>query len=284
MITDKDKDYYKENGYVIVDNMISNQGLVDIDRKLKNMVFLIIDKVKNRHADIQNIFDNIDDSNVLSKGIEILESINHEYISEFYDTLSMANNPYAAKILSNNKILEDVNCLLGKHSDMPLFITSGSLLFAYQGDNIYTANKWHTDIFYTYPEGEYIHFWAPLIEDSFEDLGALHVMQGSHKNQFEGEVRSTSRQDSNIYRYTVSDSLLNKYKDKVLEMKLGQGVFFDKHLVHRGGNNTSNRSRFGVVGFYHSMDSDKFTPYKFDHPKSLITSDEYFDQKVLKQE
>ena len=282
MINDEHISFFKKNGYLIVDNIISSKELEQARSALKNMIFFIINRVQKKFPEYK--FTNINRDNVLSKGIDILESIDHVYISEFYDSLSMNNNPYAAKILSGDKILSSVNRLLDKDADTPLFVTSSGILFAYQSDDLYTANKWHTDIFYTFPDSEYVHFWAPLVEDSTEELGAIHVMPGSHKNHFESEVRDDSRKDSSIYRYTVSDSLLGKYEDKTLELRLGQGLFFDKHLVHRAGNNVSNRSRFGVIGFYHAMCNDKFTPYEFSHSKSTITADEYFDQVIFKDQ
>ena len=167
-------------------------------------------------------------------------------------------------------------------SDNPLFITNAGAVFGTPNDNKFTANKWHTDAFYTFKDGEYIQFWAPLIEDVTENLGAIHVMPGSHKNSFEGQQKNTSRKDSNIHRFIVSEKLLSKYYDKILELKLGQGLFFDKHLVHRGGNNITNSTRFGLIGFYHSMGNPKFTPYSLNHPKSSITADQYFDEVMVK--
>jgi ectoine hydroxylase-related dioxygenase (phytanoyl-CoA dioxygenase family) len=281
MISSKQVGSFKKNGYLIVDNIFSKKQLLDMELYLKKMVSFIIRKAKKKHPEYKYRFDKIG-VDILSKGIDVLESTDHSYISEFYDSLSMSSNPYVARMISSSKVLSNVNSLLNKSHDAPLFITSGNVLFAYPNDNKYTANKWHTDIFYTFPISESVLFWAPLIENSREELGALHVMPGSHTSPFEGEIRDVSRKDSDIHRYTVSDDLLDKYEDKVVELKLGQGVFFDKHLVHRGGYNVSNRSRFSMVGFYHTMDNDNFTPYTFSHPKSPITADEYFDQMVLK--
>ena len=128
-----------------------------------------------------------------------------------------------------------------------------------------------------------MHLWAPLIDDVTEDSGAIHVMPGSHKSPFVGQQINTTRTDSKIYRFTVSDKILNKYQDKVLELKVGQCLFFHKHLVHRGGNNKSEYTRFNLVGFYHSMSNPKFTPYSLFHPKSSITADQYFDEIMSNQ-
>ena len=179
----------------------------------------------------------------------------------------------------------DLNCpssLRNSFSRVRYCFTNSGAFFGTPNDNLFTANKWHTDVFYTFRNGEYIHFWAPLIEDVTESLGAIHVMPGSHKHPFDGQQRNSSRQDSSIYNFTVSDELLYKYEDKVLELKLGQALLFDKHLVHRAGNNITNNTRFGLVGFYHSMSNPEFTPYSLNHPKSIISPDEYFEEVMLK--
>jgi ectoine hydroxylase-related dioxygenase (phytanoyl-CoA dioxygenase family) len=280
MISSEQVDFFKSNGYLIIDDIFSKKQLSDVEIYLKKMVYFFLRRAEKEHPKYKYKFDKVG-ADILSKGLDVLESIDHSYISEFIYSLSMNNNPCLAKILASNKIFSNINILLNKSRDTPLFVTSGGVLFAYPNDDLYTANKWHTDALYTFSDSNSVLFWAPMIEDVYEELGALHVMPKSHNSPFEGAIKDTSRKDSNIHRYTVSNNLLDKYEDKVVELKLGQGVFFDKDLVHRGGDNTTNRSRFSMVGFYHTMDNDNFTPYTFSHPKSKITADEYFDRMVL---
>lgn len=280
-LTENDLSFFKENGYLIVDDVFSKKELDNVKKLLKIMVSLLIKKaIENNEDKKQELEECI--GYEFSKGLQVLESINHEYILEFYNSLSVANNPYISKLIYSTRILETVNYILNNSKDSPLFVTSGSSVFAMPNDDLYTPNKWHTDIFYSIKDSEYIQIWAPIIENVTKELGALHILPKSHKIPFQAQVRDTSRTDSNIHRYVLSDELLSKYEDKVIEMKLGQVVFFDKHLAHRGGSNQTNRVRLSLVGVYHSMNNLDFQPYGFGHSKSKITADEYFDEIMNK--
>lgn len=281
MLTKKHLAFFDENGYVVVNKIFTQKAINEMTIFLRSIVATLIRKAMRENPRLKNQLQKCFGSE-LKVGINTLDSVNHKYISEFNDSLSITNNLYVAKMLSSTKFINYINHLLRMPSDNPLFITNGGAVFGTPNDNKFTANKWHTDAFYTFKDGEYIQFWAPLIEDVTENLGAIHVMPGSHKNSFEGQQKNTSGKDSSVYRFTVSEKLLSKYDDKVLELKLGQGLFFDKHLVHRGGNNITNRTRFALLGIYHSMSNPKFTPYTLNHPKSLITADQYFDEVMVK--
>jgi ectoine hydroxylase-related dioxygenase (phytanoyl-CoA dioxygenase family) len=280
ILTNSNLDFFKENGYLIVDNVFSKKDLDTVKKALQDMIFFLIKKAIKDNPDRKNDLEAcIGDE--FSRGIKVLEEIDHKYILEFYDSLSVKSNPYIASLSYSSEVLEVVNILLEKPNRNPLFVTSGSSVFAMPNDDLHTPNKWHTDIFYSIKDSEYIQIWAPLIEDTNKELGALHIMPKSHKVPFQGQVKDTSRTDSNVHRYVGSGDLLGKYEDKIVEMKLGQVVFFDKHLFHRGGNNITDRVRLSLVGVYHSMENPDFKPYPFNHPKQ-VTSDEYFDQMVGK--
>ena len=276
-VTNENLSFFKENGYLIVDNVFSMQELKNVKCALKELILILIKKA---------IRDNKDQEDILkkcigfefSKALQVLEKIDREYILEFYNSLSVANNPYIASLLYKPKVLEYINIFFFFSKKNPLFITSGSSVFAMPNDELYTPNKWHTDIFYSIKDSEYIQVWAPIIENANNELGALHIMPKSHEKPFQGQIRDTSRTDSAVHRYIVSDDLLSEYEDKIVEIKLGQIIFFDKHLVHRGGQNITNRVRLSLVGVYHSMSNLEFTPYSLTHNKSSMSADQYFDE------
>ena len=276
MITSADRVFFQENGYLVLDNVFNINKLESIKKILQEIVWLLIQKAKTDNPS-NHLLAGVTRDTIVSDVLNILETINHKHVVEFVDCLSSGNNPYIAHLLSAQKILNHVNILLDMPLSNPLFTTSCGGLFAPQKDQLYTANKWHTDVFYTHPGAQYIHLWAPLVEDSVDNLGALHIMPRSHKQPFCGQIRDETRRDSNIHKFTVSDTLLDEYEDRIIEIKLGQALFFDKHLVHRGGINVTDRGRFGLIGFYHSMSGLNFSPYSFGHPKQ-ITDDEYFYQ------
>ena len=278
MLIKDQKSFYEENGYIILDNMLSEIDLIFIKSGIENTLDSIVARAKKENPNHKNV---LDSANNISSKMNALEAVDHKYVAELHDCMSTANNPYVARIVSSEKVLNVVNSLMGNAFDNPLFMTSSMGIFSMPFNTEHTVNQWHTDTFYTCKDGQYVHFWAPIIEDATESLGSLHILPGSHKQPFKGEIRDTSNSVSDIHKFSISDDFVNEYDKEVVELKLGEGLFFHQYLVHRGGLNTTEKTRFGLVTLYHSMSSPDFTPYYLQHPKSLISSDEFFDETML---
>lgn len=277
MLSKDQMHFYEENGYLIVDNVISQDDLNLIKSAFNAILDGIISRAKSEHPKHQKTLENATD---LSKKMEVLEKLDHKYVAEFHDSLQVSNNPYIAKLTSSTNILRFANLLLAETPENPLFTTSSMGIFSMPENIEHTVIQWHTDVFYTCRDGHYVHFWAPIIEDTTKDLGTIHILPGSHKEPFKGEIRNKLSK-TNIHKFGTSSDFVQKYEDKIIEIKLGQGLFFDKHLVHRGGLNVTDRTRFGIVTLYHSMSKPKFTPYYLSHQKSHISPDDFFDEVVL---
>ena len=278
MLNEEQKSFYEERGYLIVDNIVSEYDLKLIKVSITNMLDAIIVRARKEYPKHQNILDNADN---ISRKMNVLETVDHKYVAELHDCMLTSNNPYVAKIISSENILNVVNNLLGKTFDNPLFTTSSMGIFSMPQNTQHTVVQWHTDTFYTCKDGQYVHLWTPIMEDTSEDLGSLHILPGSHKEPFTGEIRDNSNLKSDIHKFSISDEFVQKYDEVVIELKQGQGLFFNQYLVHRGGINGTSRTRFNLVTLYHSMSNPKFSPYYLQHPKSPISSDEYFDEKML---
>ena len=277
MLSKDQMHFYEENGYLIVDNVISQDDLNIIKSAFNAILDGIISRAKTEYPKHQKTLENATN---LSKKMDVLEKVDHKYVAEFHDSLLVSNNPYVAKLTSSTNILRLANLLLGEAPENSLFTTSSMGIFSMPQNIEHTVVQWHTDVFYTCKDGHYVHFWAPIIEDASKDLGTIHILPGSHKEPFKGETRDKFS-ESNIHKFGTSPDFVQKYEDKVLQIKLGQGLFFDKHLVHRGGLNVTDRTRFGLVTLYHSMSKPNFTPYYLSHPKSTISPDDFFDEVIL---
>lgn len=278
MLTEEQASFYEEKGYLVVDGVLSDADLNLIQGSVTNMLDAIIERAKKEHPGQQTLLENADN---ISAKMNALEDVDHKYIAELHDCMLTANNPYIAKIVSSESVLNVVNSLLGQTTNNPLFMTSSMGIFSMPKNTKHTVVQWHTDTFYTCKDGNYVHFWAPFIEDATKSLGSLNVLPGSHKYPFKGETRTVSENGSDIHKFSISNEVVNEYDDVVVELKKGQGIFFNQHLVHRGGLNITDKTRFCVVSLYHSMSSPKFTPYYLSHPKSKMTSDEFFDEVML---
>jgi len=278
MLTKKQMSFYEDNGYVIVDNVLSKSDLGLVKEGIGNILDAIIERARIEYPNHRNLLNEADD---ISRKMDILEAVNHKYIAELHDCMATSNNPYIAKIVSSENVLNVAKNLLGITSDSPLFMTSSMGIFSMPNNTQHTVVQWHTDTFYTCKDGHYVQFWAPIVEDATDSIGAIHILPGSHKKPFYGETRTFSKSGSDIHKFSISEEVVSEYVDTVIELEQGQGIFFNQYLVHRGGVNKSDRTRFCVVSLYHSMSSPTFTPYYLSHPKSKMTSDEFFDEVML---
>lgn len=267
--------FYKDKGYLIVDNVVSDHDLQVILTGITRMLDAIITRASSEYPQHKAVLERAD---CIASKMNVLENVDHKFIAELHDCLQTANNPYVAKVISSENILDVVNSLLGEQPDNPLFTTSSMAIFSMPNNVKHTVVQWHTDTFYTCKDGQYVHFWAPIIEDAVENIGSLRILPGSHKRPFVGEIRDSSNSKSDIHKFSISDEFVRDFDELVIELKQGQGIFFNQYLVHRGGLNTTDRTRFNVVTLYHSMKSPTFTPYYLQHPKSPISSDQFFDE------
>ena len=222
--------FYKENGYLIVDNVFPQEDLNLIQNSFNIILDSIIKRAKIEYPEHKQSLEKIN-NNELSEKMSALECISHKYIAEFHDLMLTTNNPYVAKLVSSEGVLNFANSLLGEKHHNPLFMTSSQGIFSMPNNKKHTVIQWHTDVFYTCKDGQYVHFWAPIIEDSSKALGSIHILPGSHKNPFQGEIRGNSNNKSDIHKFRISDDFVKKYNDTVIEIKQGQGLFFDQQKV-----------------------------------------------------
>ena len=56
-----------------------------------------------------------------------------------------------------------------------------------------------------------------------------------------------------VIQYSIDETEVAKYQPLQLAVKRGDAILFDGNLIHRSGNNTSDRVRFSAVAMYHQL-------------------------------
>ena len=136
---------------------------------------------------------------------------------------------------------------------------------------------WHQEIFYTIPEAKFIQTWCPLIRDTSIENGTIEVCEGSHK---EGIAKQTWNQiEGRAKQIIVNEEVVVKYKQKKLPMKKGEILFFDPHMFHRSGHNsTKDELRFSLVGMWNDTTHLKFKAPKPEFKSRTFSAKDYFNQ------
>ena len=258
--------FYEENGFVIVKNFYPTEDLQDFKLEVKNII--------NAHL-LKAGFEEMDSSNdsILSIGILALEEKDHEYVAAVYDTIFQS--PSFFRILGNRNTESYIKHLLHIDSSHALYGFTNRCRIDPPKDNRRTYG-WHQEVFYTIPKGSYIQTWAPLIFDTTFENGTIEVAVGSHNEKIANQTWNES--EGKATQILVDDNIVNKYEQRVVEMKVGEILFFSGFLAHRSGNNVSQQVRYSLVGMYHDVKHKPFFTPKLGFEFRKSSPKEYFDE------
>ena len=191
--------------------------------------------------------------------------------AEFFDTLQTMSMIYS--LLVKKEILNSIQKLLAT-SKAYITLTDVSIRLDAPNDE---RNKlgWHQDSSYYRQNNNGkngIVLWTPLINEIKKEIGPLQILKNSSRL---GPLNVKKKKNNNKYgskKRNISKNFLLKYT-KILEpeMKLGDVLLLNLDMVHRSGENLSEKFRFSMIGRYHNSLSKDFNSginfYKFTSKK-----------------
>jgi ectoine hydroxylase-related dioxygenase (phytanoyl-CoA dioxygenase family) len=258
--------FFEENGFVIVKNFYSAEDLQDFKIEVKNIINAYLLKAGIQEMDSEN-------DDILSNGILALEEKDHEYVAAIYDTIFQS--PSFFRILGNRNTESYIKTLLKIDLSHALYGFTNRCRIDPPNDNRRTYG-WHQEVFYTVPRGSYIQTWAPLIFDTTFENGTIEVAVGSQKEKIANQT--WNELEGKATQILVDDNIVNKYEQQVVEMKVGEMLFFSGFLAHRSGNNTSQQVRYSLVGMYHDVKHKPFITPKLGFTFRKSSPKEYFEE------
>ena len=263
LLTEKQIEDFNCHGFLVIDNLFLEADLNQFVFALRRTIQFQLSRARKKNPSIIDV----PFGKECDLGMQTLEEVDHQFIAHINDCLY--GMPEVLRLISTQSLRSIVNQLLGKCEEAPLFCTNNAVVLAAPDDKAHT-HGWHKDTFFTLPNSEYIQIWAPLLQDATIEMGTLRVCPGSHKQTWKGQqlVQNTGY----IHRYQVTHEELKKYIPFDVEMKLGQTLFFHSGLAHSAGNNISPTTRFSLVGVFHQIENELFSP------KAKKTADEYFQE------
>ena len=257
--------FYIKNGFVIFKNFYMSEDLDDLKQEVKNIINAYLIK-----AGLDEMDSCSDD--ILSKGISILEAVDHKYVASIYDTIFQS--PSFFRILGNRNTESFIKYLLNIDFKHALYGFTNRCRIDPPNDSNRTY-WWHQEVFYTVPRGNFIQTWAPLIFNTSIANGTIEVAVGSHKELIANQTCTTSK--GKATQILVDSNIVNKYDQLPVEMKVGEMMFFSGFLFHRSGNNSSSNVRYSLVGMYHNVKHKPFFTPKVCFEFRNSSPREYYD-------
>ena len=210
---------YKNNGYTIIDNVISKKLISQFNKELKS---IHPDKNKLEMSAKNDIFGKFFKKNSNRK----------TYYALMQDMKSVKSIAYEI-----DKKLEDLNVYKKLGFKAPSI--KNALIVSLPGEKKFD-NPLHQDI-YNNHSNLFIKIWAPLSEVSVE-RGSMELFK---KSQSLGFVKP--KYDKLKYYPEINKKNIDKFESNILSFKPGPVVIFNPLILHRSVPNNSDKTRF-VIG------------------------------------
>ncbi len=226
MLTNEQKQFYQENGYLMVKDVITPDQLA----KLQRITYQLIDASK--HISESNEIYDLDDGH--SADAPRLTRIK----------LPHKQDPYFWDILQNSGVTEVLRDILGADTTI---ITSKLNTKSPGGGS---AVEWHQDwAFYPHTNDDLLAFGV-MLEDVTFDNGPLMVIPKSHKGPL------LSHKTGGIFSGAIDadDPLFEKEKAETLTGKAGSMTVHHARILHGSAPNMSDRNR--LILFYEVAKAD----------------------------
>ena len=272
-LTNIDREEYKRNGFIIVENILKKNELLDFKKGLEKLIISYLEKASIERK--KDFLLDLDQKNILNQGTSLLEKIDHIYIRQLYACIQFM--PEFIRLAYSKKITSIIRNLLNLEEDSPLY--SGSQICRIDIPEVkgYTFD-WHQEVFYQIPKSNFVQTWAPLVNPIVKGFGALEVRIGSNN---EGIAKQIWHQKEGIPdQIIVSPEIVSKYKKKIVELDLGSVLLFSGKLFHKSGESNSVNTRYTLVGSFHSINNKYFYPRGMEN--LTITPQEYYEQERKK--
>ncbi len=226
MLSIDQKDFYHENGYLLVENVLTETEL----KKLQKITYELIDK--SRTISESNEAYDLDEGHCADQPRLTRIKLPHK------------QDPYYWDILTKSKVTQVLTDLLGADTTL---ITAKLNTKAPGGGQ---AVEWHQDwAFYPHTNDSLLAFGI-MLEDVTPDNGPLMVIPGTHK----GPLLSHKNRDVFCGAIHPDDPLFEKEKAVTLTGKAGSMTVHHVRTLHGSAPNMSDKNR--LILFYELASAD----------------------------
>ena len=242
--------FYKENGYIIVKQLIHPDNFKDLFSTTVNLLKSYSDGLVNSSTK----FTSWEDKSLHRIMIDLKEEFPKRF-SSIYQAVQKSCS--IANLTSNQNILKNAAILLNDYPEN-LSHTQSVLRMDVPNDKRNSFGFHQDSAYFDYPEyvyninlGNNITCLIP-ITDIDVIMGPVKLCAKSHKSVFLHNYKELPMTDP------ISPDITEQYDTVDLEMDAGDVVFFTGTLIHSSGLNISSNIRFTFVTRYYRMVTNDF--------------------------
>lgn len=272
-LTKQQIDFYNEEGYIVLDRLLSNEELAPAQEAMTYKVSMIADELYRDGL----IEDKLVDRPFKYRLAELFE---HLSAKEFlkYGRSWRDRIPGYFHLMSNDKILNAVESLIGGELfSNPVYNVRPKIPRVAAG-----AVPWHQDKSY-WPDANsnpVITVWIPLV-DANEVNGCLHIKPKTHRNPL---LKWHQESDTGTGYTALKESQLGNTKTVVLPVSAGSAILFNDRCLHMSTPNRSDEVRWSVDLRYQPTDQDPMVAYgagflarSYKYPERIATLEDWFE-------
>ena len=256
LLSHKDIKSYHDNGYIIVRDLFSYYGSIS----LLHSCYDIVQRQLKRRGFVE------EGDSALFKLFEL------EKECLFNCGKIMQSLPDLHRMGLDSKLLDKLYDIGVKS---PVISTKPVLFFHHKNlaiEEIYYRIGQHRDYYSVAQSTNDCVIWTPLI-DLTPDIGPLEISPGSHKVPFK------------FNKFQNSFGLEKGKWDFIpVDLGVGDAVIFDVKLVHRSGNNVSNKVRWSINFRFSDLDNYDWSERNYYNPyiyKSMAEDNAKFLKKLM---
>ena len=265
MPTKKEIDFFNEQGYLKIKNVIDHEQINDLGKT----VLLLCRKYASDYfhgISEDNIFNNENFHDCIIK----LKAEKPSVFGAIYDSVQCSVS--LQSILLSKKILDIISSISGQPSKFHSLFHSLIRMDVPDGNK--NKLSWHQDFVSSEKVIDHrdgLVLWIPLVKVNSEN-GSIVVCPTSHNDSNAKNMTVKKRDsDSNSSEYLdIPTSIIDRYKRTTIEADPGEVVIMPMTLLHQSGMNTSNSVRFTALGRYYPMVSEDFLPGRRTYVPSTI--------------
>jgi hypothetical protein len=272
------REFYNENGYWIEKGVYQQQDMEEMFFLFYDVFHKIADRYRitlGRNHPVVSDISYPADLKALDYLMMDIFHFDKSLLGEGYDTISYSL-PFF-RFLSKPAIESITRELMDMGAHSTLYGWTNRIRIDPPRDERRTYG-WHQEVFYTIPHTRFLQTWCPVIRDTTNENGTIQICPKSHK---EGVARQSWNEiEGRATQIIVAPEVVGKYETVSLEMKVGDLLFFDGHLFHQSGSNsTKDEIRFALVGMWNDTNHPAFKAPKPNFiQRTEVTAREYWEK------